>query len=362
MNQATAAADGEILLAVTGGLGEITLNRPKALNAVTQPMVTAMDAQLKTWAEDPAIGAVVVRGAPRDETRVPFCAGGDIRLIYDERNDPDRKFAVEFYAEEYRLNSFIYRYPKPYIALIDGVVMGGGVGVSIHGSHRVMSERTMFAMPETGIGLIPDIGATYFLSRLPGRTGLYLGLTAARIGGADALHLGLATHYVPSDRMAALDTALREGDYSTRAHAAVGRILDGFAEDPGVAPIVENLEAIDRCFGGETVEQVIAKLQAEGTPWAEETLAALDEKSPTSLKVTFRQLTTLGDLDLEDALKMEYRMAIRCNFGPELFEGIRAVVIDKDRSPKWHPASVAEVSDDLVAEHFAVPATGDMTF
>jgi len=180
VNQATAAADGEILLAVTGGLGEITLNRPKALNAVTQPMVTAMDAQLKTWAEDPAIGAVVVRGAPRDETRVPFCAGGDIRLIYDERNDPDRKFAVEFYAEEYRLNSFIYRYPKPYIALIDGVVMGGGVGVSIHGSHRVMSERTMFAMPETGIGLIPDIGATYFLSRLPGRTGLYLGLTAAR--------------------------------------------------------------------------------------------------------------------------------------------------------------------------------------
>ena len=189
----------EIILERKGRVGSVTLNRPKALNALTQPMVLDLDARLKEWSEDPAIAAVVVRGAAREDGRVPFCAGGDIRLLYGERDDPDRHFATVFYAQEYRLNTFIFRYPKPYVALIDGVVMGGGVGISIHGSRRVMTERALFAMPETGIGLFPDVGATYFLPRITGKAGLYLGLTGARIGAADSLYLGLATHVVASD-------------------------------------------------------------------------------------------------------------------------------------------------------------------
>lgn len=362
LKAALAAAGDEILFARAGALGAVTLNRPKALNAITQPMVLALDAQLKAWAVDDAVGAVTIGGAPRDENRVPFCSGGDIRLIYEAQNDPERKFAVAFYAEEYRVNTFIHRYPKPYIALIDGVVMGGGVGVSIHGSHRVMSERTLFAMPETGIGLFPDVGATYFLPRLPGNAGLYLGLTAARVGAADALYLGLATHHVPSARMAELDAALRAADCAGDGHAVVNDILGRFTADPGPAPILAQMEAIDRCFAGESVEAIVDNLKAEGSDWANETLAVMATKSPTSLKITHRQLTTLGGLDFEDAMKMEYRMAIRCNFGHELFEGIRSVIIDKDQSPDWQPARLEDVSDAAVAEYFEPPKTGDMTF
>ena len=247
----------EIILERKGRVGSVTLNRPKALNALTQPMVLDLDARLKEWAEDPAIAAVVVRGAAREDGRVPFCAGGDIRLLYGERDDPDRHFATVFYAQEYRLNTFIFRYPKPYVALIDGVVMGGGVGISIHGSHRVMTERALFAMPETGIGLFPDVGATYFLPKLTGKAGLYLGLTGTRIGAADSLYLGLATHVVASDALQALDETLLAADLGGDAHAAIDRLLAESAAYPGPAPLAAHQAAIDRCFAAGSVEEIV---------------------------------------------------------------------------------------------------------
>ena len=352
----------EIILERKGRVGSITLNRPRALNALTQPMVLGLDARLREWAEDPAIAAVVVRGAARDDGRVPFCAGGDIRLLYGERDDPERSFATVFYAQEYRINTFIFRYPKPYVALIDGVVMGGGVGISIHGSHRVMTERALFAMPETGIGLFPDVGATYFLPRLRGRSGLYLGLTGARIGAADSLYLGLATHVVPSDALQALDETLLAADLGDDAHTTIDLLLAESVTDPGPAPLAPHQAAIDRCFGAGSVEEIMGRLEAEGSEWAAETRATLAQKSPTSLKVTFKQLTEYGERGFEEAMALEYRLAMHCNLGVDFFEGIRAQIVDKDRNPAWRPARLEEVSAQAVDAYFEEPPRGDMEF
>ena len=352
----------EIILERKGRVGSVTLNRPKALNALTQPMVLDLDARLKEWAEDASIAAVVVRGAARDDGRVPFCAGGDIRLLYGEQDDPERDFATVFYAQEYRLNTLVFRYPKPYVALIDGVVMGGGVGISIHGSHRVMTERALFAMPETGIGLFPDVGATYFLPRLRGKAGLYLGLTGSRIGAADSLYLGLATHVVASDALQALDETLLATDLSGDAHAAIDRVLAESAADLGPAPLAAHQAAIDRCFDAGSVEEIVANLEAEGSDWAEETRATLAQKSPTSLKVTYRQLTEHGERDFEEAMALEYRLAMHCNLGVDFFEGIRAQIVDKDRNPAWRPARLEDVTAAAVDAYFEEPPKGDMTW
>ena len=352
----------EIILERKGRVGSVTLNRPKALNALTQPMVLDLDARIREWAADDALAAVVVRGAAREDGRVPFCAGGDIRLLYGEQDDPERSFATVFYAQEYRLNTFIYRYPKPYVALIDGVVMGGGVGISIHGSHRVMTERALFAMPETGIGLFPDVGATYFLPRLTGKAGLYLGLTGARIGAADSLYLGLATHVVASDALQALDETLLAAALGGDAHAAIDRVLADCATDPGPAPLAAAQGEIDRCFDAGSVEEIVAKLEAEGSDWAAETLAVLARKSPTSLKVTFKQLTEFGAHGFEEAMALEYRLAMHCNLGVDFFEGIRAQIVDKDRNPAWRPARLEAVTAQAVDAYFEEPPKGDMTF
>ncbi len=356
------AADGDISFARTGGLALVTLNRPKALNALTQPMAIALDAELQAWQADAAVGAVAIKGAPREDGRVPFCSGGDIRSLHQQQNDPARHFAVTFYEQEYRLNTRVFRFPKPYLALIDGVVMGGGVGISFHGSHRVMSEHALFAMPETGIGLFPDVGATHFLPRCPGQMGLYMGLVGARIGVADALYLGLATHHVAHARFGEFESALAAADLSGNAGGAIDGVLGEFAGDPGEAPLAARQDEVDRCFAADSVQAILANLAAEATPWAEETRATLLEKSPTSLMITFRQLTQYGDLDFEAAMKMEYRMAIRCNFSHEFYEGIRAQIIDKDRQPKWVPARLEDVGEALVESYFQAPASGDMTF
>lgn len=352
----------EIILERKGRVGSVTLNRPKALNALTQPMVLDLDARIREWAADESLAAVVVRGATRDDGRVPFCAGGDIRLLYGERDDPERRFATVFYAQEYRLNTFIFRYPKPYVALIDGVVMGGGVGISIHGSHRVMTERALFAMPETGIGLFPDVGATYFLPRLNGKAGLYLGLTGARIGAADSLYLGLATHVVASDALQALDETLLAAELGGDAHAAIDQVLADCATDPGPAPLAAAQGAIDRCFDAGSVEEIVARLEAEGSDWAAETLAVLAQKSPTSLKVTFKQLTQFGERGFEESMALEYRLAMHCNLGLDFFEGIRAQIVDKDRNPAWRPATLEAVTQAAVDAYFEEPPKGDMTF
>ncbi len=354
--QSTSAADGDILFTREGALARVTLNRPKALNALTQPMALALDVRLKEWQSDDTVQAVAIRGSARENGLVPFCSGGDIRFLYQQQNDPERKFAVTFYEQEYRLNTLVFRFPKSYVSLIDGVVMGGGVGISFHGSHRVMSERALFAMPETGIGLFPDVGATYFLPRCPGRMGLYMGLTGARIGVADALYLGLATHHVPSAWFAELDAAMGS------AGADIDGVLGGFTTDPGEAPLAAEQETVDRCFAGASVEAILDNLAAEGTEWAKNTSALLLEKSPTSLKITHRQLTQFNELDFEAAMAVEYRMAIRCNFSHEFYEGIRAQIIDKDRQPNWQPARLEDVGEDLVDSYFQAPVTGDMTF
>ena len=356
------AADGDIVFSNDGGFARVTLNRPKALNALTQPMAVALDTQLKAWQADDSVHAVAIKGAARKDGRVPFCSGGDIRFLHQQQNDPERQFAITFYEQEYRLNTLVFRFPKPYVALIDGVVMGGGVGISFHGSHRVMSEHALFAMPETGIGLFPDVGATYFLPRCPGRMGLYMGLSGARIGVADALYLGLATHHVPSARMAAFESALAAADLSGAAGSAIETVLTEFSADSGDAALAARQEEVDRCFAGDSVAAILANLAEEGTEWAEETRATLLKKSPTSLKITYRQLTQYSDLDFEAAMKIEYRMAIRCNFSHEFYEGIRAQIIDKDRQPKWRPATLEDVGADLVESYFQAPASGDMTF
>ena len=333
----------EILFDVIDGAGRVTLNRPQALNALTHGMVRALDAKLAAWAEDDAIAKVIIEGAG---TRA-FCAGGDIRVLYEvmaRRNDP---FIDTFYRDEYRLNHRIHTYPKPYVALIDGVVMGGGVGVSIHGSHRLVTENALFAMPETGIGFFPDVGGAWFLSRMPGEIGMYLGLTGTRLGPADALYCGVATHYLPRERVAG---ALDDLD-----------ALDSLvAADPGPAPLAERRAAIDRCFAGDSVEAIIQALEIEGDDWAGETLAVMASKSPTSQKVAFRQMRQGAGLDFAEAIALEFRLSQRFCAGRDFREGIRAAVIDKDRDPKWHPATLAEVDESHVDAYFAPLAGGDL--
>jgi enoyl-CoA hydratase len=352
----------ELLIRRVRNVGSVTLNRARLLNAMNHEMFLGLKRALEGWAHDPAVLAVVIRGSARPDGSVPFCAGGDLKSLYDGRLDPERRLAHRLYDDEYRLNALIFRYRKPYVALIDGFVMGAGVGVSVYGSHRVMSERALFAMPETGIGLFPDIGATYFLPRCPGRFGLYLGLTGARIGVADALHLGLASHFVPAERFAALDQALLELDLSRDARKAIDATVAAFAADPGEAPLAAHRHLIDRCFAGGSVEEIIARLDADGSPFAAETAATLRTKSPTSLKLAFRQLTRHGELSFEEVMTLEYRMAIQCNFGHDFFEGVRAQVIDKDRNPRWSPATLDEVGAELVQRHFEPPARGDLVF
>jgi enoyl-CoA hydratase len=327
-----------------GLLAIVTLDRAQALNALTLDMAEQLDRRLIAWASDPAVAVVVIRSA----SGRAFCAGGDIRALYDagRRNDP---YAADFYRTEYRLNHRIKTFGKPYLALLDGFTMGGGVGLSIHGSHRVVTDRCQFAMPETGIGFFPDVGGSWFLPRCPGALGTYLGLTGARLGAADMLYCGLATHYMLSDDVAALPGALERGAHAGAVEASLAR----HAKQPGPAPLAQHHPAIDRCFAADTVEEVLARLEGEGTPWALETASVLRRKSPTSLKVTMRQLQVGAKLEsFAAAMRMEYRLARHFMTAPDFYEGVRAAVIDKDQSPRWQPASLEEVSDDVVARYF----------
>jgi len=353
---AASAKAADILFERRGTLGLITLNRPYALNALTLDMMRALDPRLDEWEADPRVQAVAIRGAGERA----FCAGGDVRALYDSRAAGDRAYRAEFYREEYPQNRRIFRFRKPYIALIDGITMGGGVGLSVHGSHRIATERTLFAMPETGIGLFPDVGAGYFLPRLPGELGMYLGLTGARVKAPDCLYARIATHYASSAQLAAMIDALAAADLRT-GRAAVDRTLQHFAADPGPATLAAHRAAIDRCFAGDSVEAILAALEAEGTPWAAETRKVIATKSPTSLKLTFRQLREGKRLDFEEAMIMEYRLCQYCMDGHDFFEGVRAVIVDKDNAPKWEPATLAGVNAAEIARAFA-PRADDLCF
>src|SRR5260221_239471 len=339
----------EILRERRDGLAVVTLNRPKALNTLTLGMYRTLDPELVAWGTDPAIRAVLIRGAG-DRA---FCAGGDVRAIYEAGRGQTTGLTADFFREEYCLIQRVYRFPKPYVALLSGITMGGGAGVSIHGSHRVATERFLFAMPETAIGLFPDVGATVFLNRCPGRIGRYLGLTGVRIKAADALYCGLATHYIPGTRLAALTEELaavawRGGEERDQ----VDRLLADFAAPARPAPLADLRRAIDRCFAADTIEGIVAALAAETGDWAREALASLAKASPTSLKITLQQLRMSARLDVAEALQLEYRMTQHVMQRHDFFEGVRAMLVDKDQAPKWQPATLAEVSEDEVAFYF----------
>lgn len=321
---------------VRGGIAHVLLNRPAALNALTYEMCVEYDAKLKAWATDPAVRAVVIRGAGGKA----FCAGGDVRKVCEEGLKKSA-YPYDFFSGEYKVNRRIKTFPKPYIALIDGIVMGGGVGFSVHGSHRIASEGTMFAMPETGIGLFPDVGGSYFLPRCPGKIGLYLGLTGARLKAADCVYAGIATHYVPREKLDALVAALEAGE-------AVDAAIARFATDPGEAPLKAQRAEIDRVFNVSRVED----LQHPG----------IAGKSPTSLKLTFEELKRGAQQDFDECMRMELRMVMRVMDGVDFYEGIRALLIDKDQKPVWKPATLAEVTDQDIAAYFAPLGGRDLTF
>ncbi len=341
----------EIVLGRRGGLAMLTINRPQALNALTLDNYRRIDPALREWAADPSVHAVVVRGAG-DRA---FCAGGDVRAVYEAGRGigGDPGLTAVFFREEYELIRRIHHFPKPYIAIIDGITMGGGAGISVNGAYRIATERTLFAMPETGIGLFPDVGATRFLNRCPGHVGRYLGVTGARLKSADALYCGFATHFVERDHIEALLDEL------TADHISVEAVLSHFAPALDPPPLAALQPAIDRCFAGDTVEAILEGLAAEAAAggahagWAAETRADLLTKSPTGLKITLRQLTMGRDYDLDAALALEYRLTQHVMAGHDFYEGIRAMLIDRDRNPQWRPASLAEVTDSIVDTYFA---------
>ncbi|OHT18614.1 enoyl-CoA hydratase/isomerase family protein [Edaphosphingomonas haloaromaticamans] len=333
----------EMIFAVEGAVGRIRLNRPKAIHALNTAMCDAMIERLLAWRADPAIRMVMIDHA---EGR-GFCAGGDIRMIA-ESGATDGVGARDFFFREYRLNHLLFTYAKPVIAFMDGITMGGGVGISQPAAYRIATERTVYAMPESGIGLFPDVGGGWYLSRLPGRTGQFLALTGARIDGAECVALGLATHYVPSDGLDALKAAIAADP------GEVDQILAGFAVPPPPARIAGNRERIDRLFAPETLEGVIAALQADGSEWAEKELATLATKSPTTCKVSLRLLAQGRDhADFADEMRVEYRVASHICQRHDFIEGVRALIIDKDNAPRWDPATPEGVSDHVIDQIFA---------
>jgi len=333
--------DAEVLFEKRGALGLITLNRPKALNALTHGMCVSMKTQLDTWSQDDAVKAVAVRGAG-DRA---FCAGGDIRALY-ESGKGGTPYALNFYRDEYVLDAAIKQYSKPYIALIHGIDMGGGVGVSVNGKYRVAGETMVFAMPETGIGLFPDVGGSYFLPRCPGQLGMYLGLTGARLKAADSLYAGIATHFVQIAKWDGLLDALAGG---VEADAAIANLRESVPD----TFLSEHRSAIDRIFAANSIEDILAGLDAEHEDWADDAAKTIRAKSPTSLKLTFRQLREGAKLEFDDCMRMEYRMVNRIVAGRDFYEGVRATIIEKDGAPKWQPAELAQVSDADIAAYFA---------
>ncbi|MCX3289767.1 enoyl-CoA hydratase/isomerase family protein [Streptomyces sp. NEAU-H22] len=332
-----------VLFHTQGRAARITLNRPRALNALTHTMVRRIDEALDDWERDPAVETVVITGTGERG----LCAGGDIRAIHDDARDGDGTASAAFWSDEYRLNARIARCPKPYVALMDGIVMGGGVGVSAHGSVRVVTERSRVAMPETGIGFVPDVGGTHLLAAAPGELGTHLALTGAQIGAADALLCGLADHYVPTASLPDLLDALAE--------VPVGEALAGYVRTPPAGVLAGRRDWIDACYAADTVEEIVRRLLAHDDPAAKEAAETLLAKSPTALKVTLaslRRARKLGTLEL--VLNQEYRVSCVALGTPDLVEGIRAQVVDKDRRPRWSPRTLGEVTDADV-ERFFLP-------
>lgn len=333
----------DVLISVEGGVGRLRLNRPKAIHALTHEMCTAMSEALLSWRDDAGVRLVMIDHA---EGR-GFCAGGDIRMLA-ESGAADGVAARAFFHDEYRLNHLLFTYAKPVIAFMDGITMGGGVGISQPARYRIATERTMYAMPESGIGLFPDVGGGWYLSRLPGRTGEFLALTGARIDGAECIALGLSTHYVTSDGLDALKTALIADPNDA------GAIVEAAAQAPPPARIVENRERIDRLFASDSLETILAALEADGGEWAQKELATLATKSPLTCTVSLRLLAQGRDhVDFAEEMKVEYRVATHLCQRHDFIEGVRALIVDKDNAPKWDPATAGGVTPHMLDQIFA---------
>jgi enoyl-CoA hydratase len=336
-----------------GAVGHISLDRPKALHALTQGMCEAMSEQLLAWRDDPAIEAVVLDHA---EGR-GFCAGGDVMLVRRSALEDGGAAGRAFFHAEYRLNHLLFTYPKPVVAFMNGVTMGGGVGISQPARYRVATENTLFAMPEGSIGLFPDVGAGWYLPRLKGRTGAFLALTGARLDGAECLWAGLATHYLPSERLAEAKARIVEAPHEIEA------ILQELSVPPSEARIAGNAERIDRLFASDRLEEIVAALVADGSEWASKELKAVTAKCPATSKVALRQFAEgATQTDFADEMRAEYRIAARMMLRPDFSEGVRAVLVDKTGAPQWDPATPEGVTPAMLEAIFApLPADEEWT-
>uniref|UniRef100_A0A3P9LTL9 3-hydroxyisobutyryl-CoA hydrolase n=1 Tax=Oryzias latipes TaxID=8090 RepID=A0A3P9LTL9_ORYLA len=349
----------EVLLDKVGRAGVITMNRPKVLNALNLTMIRQILPQLKKWENDAETDIVIIKGAGGKA----FCAGGDIRAVTEAGKVGD-SLAQDFFREEYILNNTIGSFKKPYIAFIGGITMGGGVGLSVHGRFRVATEKTLFAMPETAIGLFPDVGGGYFLPRLQGKLGLFLALTGFRLKGRDVQRAGVATHFVDSVKIPDLENELV--DLKSPSDAEVTKVLDSYQNQSSIdsdKPFVldKNLHNIDRLFSASSMEGIMQNLKADGSEFAKKQAEVLSKMSPTSLKITYRQLQAGATLSLQEVLVMEYRLSQACMRGCDFYEGVRAVLVDKDQSPKWNPSTLEEVSEHSVDECFSSLGEKDLT-
>jgi enoyl-CoA hydratase len=340
----TVVQDGDIIVRELGSLRRITLNRSQALNALTLDMAVTMTALLRQWADDAAVGTVLIDGAGERA----FCAGGDIRALYDAAKSGD-SLPQRFWATEYHLDVLIARYPKPVVVLMDGLVMGGGVGLSAHASHRIVTERSAVAMPEVGIGYFPDVGACFLLTRAPGATGTHLAMTGTRVAAADAIYCRLADLHIPAARLREIPAALTD---SRGVHDVKAR-LDKLSAPPAAGQLAAARHWIDRCYSADAVEDIVDRLAACDDDEARATLQLLWKMSPTSLKITLRNLrAALSFEKVEQSFQQDYRISLACVAEHDFLEGIRAAVVDKDRNPAWRPGKLADVTDAIVDRHF----------
>lgn len=336
--------DQEVLSRVEGHAGVITLNRPKALNALSLSMIREITRLLLAWKDDPRICAVIIQSG----NEKAFCAGGDVRSVYEARLKGERDFMEAIFQEEYLLNFIISIYPKPYIALINGIAMGGGLGISIHGSHRIVTERTTMAMPETTIGFFPDVGAGYFLNQCPGEIGTFLGVSGESITGADALYAGLATHRLGSHEIPGIYQALT----AAQSFEEVDDALQDAAGGQSDCFLQANRHLIDRCFSFHTMEEIFEALRKESNPVAQAWLKGGLKKSPTSLKLALALLRRTKGLPLKEVLSLDFQVSQHCVKNHDFFEGIRSVLIDKDQNPFWEPRQLSDISAQMIEEYF----------
>ncbi|MBY0292407.1 MAG: enoyl-CoA hydratase/isomerase family protein [Alphaproteobacteria bacterium] len=335
--------DQTLLSDVHGDVGWITLNRPKALNALSLEMIRSFAELLNEWEKNAALNTIVIQGAG-DKA---FCAGGDVRAVYEAKKAGDFHTCDAFFREEYTLNAFIHGYTKPYVSLWDGIAMGGGLGISVNGSHRIITERAILAMPETGIGFFPDVGATTFLNTIQGVIGLYVGLTGARLKAADALWTGLATHFMPSSSLPLFKTALEKG-------TSLEKALSTYCQHPSEKGFLEShVELIEKHFNQPSLMDIIESLAQDATPFALQTYTTLRAKSPTSLAVVFRQLQEGKSLSFTERMKLEFRLSQHFIEGHDFAEGIRAVLVDKTHNPCWNPATLEDLRDQDIDFFFS---------